>query len=55
MAIAPSLGSVHSRRSAKVNLCHDLRTQPKKPGFFTQILRPHPQMLSKTRLLRRPA
>jgi hypothetical protein len=24
----------------------DLRTQPKKPGFFTKILRPDPQILA---------
>ena len=29
----------------------DLHTQPKKPGFFTKILRPYPQILSKTRFL----
>ncbi|WP_449420226.1 hypothetical protein [Phormidium nigroviride] len=34
---------------AIAEISQDLRTQPKKPGFLTKILRLYPQILSKTR------
>ena len=54
---ANKLSPTHIMSGKLLAICHcqDLRTQLKKPGFFTKILRYDPQIISKTRFLGLPA